>query len=305
MVKLSEKNAKPFVKWAGGKSRLAPIIDDLISREIQLENARTYVEPFIGGGAMFFHMANKYEFEKFIISDVNEALINTYKAIQQDVEKLMIYLDELQDAFMELGDMEAKKAYFYEIREAFNQMTIEGNRTEEVSYKKASYFIFLNKSCFNGLYRVNQKGLFNVPFGQKVTLNIYDKENLFAVHAILQRAEIYVQDYEASIKYANEDTFFYFDPPYRPLTTTASFTAYSKSGFNDDNQIELANFCHKLKGLGAHFGLSNSDPHNEDTKDMFFDELYKDFNIHRISANRAIGAKSNTRGKVSEIVVIG
>lgn len=304
MVKVTQKYAKPFVKWAGGKSKLAPIIDELVDREINLNKFDTYVEPFIGGGAMFFYLTSKYQFKRVIVSDINIELINTYKAIQGNVERLMNCLDELQREYMSLDDLEAKKEYFYQIREAFNRKIIEKRNDKEISYLKASYFIFLNKSCFNGLYRVNQKGLFNVPFGQKVNLNLYDKENLLSVHEVLQRVEIYVQDYQSTIKYANESTFFYFDPPYRPLTIT-SFTAYSKSGFNDEDQKELAQHCYAIKEKGASFSLSNSDPHNEDAEDMFFDELYKDFTLHRIHANRAIGAKSNSRGKVSEIVVIG
>lgn len=303
MVKISGTSAKPFVKWAGGKSRLVETIDELITKDIELNKFDTYIEPFIGGGAMFFYLSNKYHFKNMIISDVNIELINTYKAIQQDVWKLIGYLDKIQDEYMRLAELDDKKEYFYQVREAFNRKKIEED-SDDVSYTKAAYFIFLNKSCFNGLYRVNQKGLFNVPFGQKVNLNLYDTENLLSVHDILQRTKIYVQDYKKTINYARPRTFFYFDPPYRPLTET-SFTAYSKWGFNDDNQKELAEYCQKLTLKGANFALSNSDPHNADDTDMFFDDLYKDFTIHRVSANRAIGAKANSRGKVSEIVVIG
>lgn len=304
MVKVVEKVAKPFVKWAGGKARLASTIDKLIHENIKLEDYHTYVEPFVGGGAMFFYIASKYQFEKFIISDVNAELINTYKAIKTDYKKLISNLEKLQTHFNELDDANLKKEYYYQIRDSFNKLLCHEN-SGDISYEKAAYFIFLNKCGFNGLYRVNQKGMFNVPFGQKKTLNLYEKDNLLAVHSLLQNADIYVNDYKSTLKYSANRTFFYFDPPYRPITTTASFTAYSKSGFNDENQIELASFCKSINKRGASFALSNSDPHNKDEKDMFFDDLYKDFSIYRINANRAIGAKSNSRGKVSEIVVIG
>lgn len=232
--------------------------------------------------------------------DLNFELISLYRIVQNSPREFMENLDVLESDYNILDGLDEKKAMYYKIREQYNNL-IESKMSDSI--ESAGYFLFLNKVGFNGLYRVNQKGLFNVPFGQRKTASLYDEQNLLHVSERLQGVEIIHGDYRKSEQFAGENTLFYFDPPYRPLTKSASFTSYAKSEFNDDSQKELSEFVRKISSKGANFGLSNSDPAvNEDD---FFDVLYSDFEINRITAGRAISAKASGRKSVSEIVVTG
>ena len=198
-------------------------------------------------------------------------------------------------------DKEKRKIYYYEKRDKFNELIVGGN--EDGNIKKAALMIFLNKTCFNGLYRVNKKGLFNVPVGAYKNPLICDEKNLIAVSEKLQNVEIICGDYRDSEKFIDRNTFVYFDPPYRPLTETASFTAYTKNVFDDNEQIKLANYVECINKKGAKVLVSNSDPKNSNGEDEFFDEIYSDFNIKRVSATRMINSKAEDRGKINELLI--
>lgn len=297
--------AKPILKWAGGKSKLIPIMEESYPNDLKNNKIKRYVEPFIGGGAMFFSLTSKYYFDEIIINDINKELILTYKVVKQYPNDLMDLLTNYQNEYNELEKIEDKQEYFYRIRELFN------NGKDNINYdiisikeiEHAAYMIFLNKSCFNGLYRENKKGLFNVPFGKRDKLNTFDKDSILKASEILKNAIILNGDFEELEKYIDESTFVYMDPPYRPLNATSNFNDYSKESFNDDSQIRLRDFYKRLSDKGAKLMLSNSDPKNTDEEDNFFDDLYNDFNIQRIYASRSINSKATGRGKISEILV--
>lgn len=293
--------AKPFLKWAGGKHKLAPVIEELLLKKTDMTQIKTYIEPFIGGGAFFFYLCEKYQFSDKVIMDINQELINLYTSIQQDVYGLLARLDVLQLEYNSLETIEDKSAHFYNIRVKYNETIYNENVN---LLEQGSYFIYLNKIGFNGLYRVNKKGFYNVPFGQRKEAVLYNMENMVAVSEVLKDTTIMCGDYKLSKQFANKNSLFYFDPPYRPLSNSSSFNSYAKSEFNDDTQIELAKFCHEIIKEEAHFILSNSDPKNVSSEDEFFDELYSNYTIERLSVRRMIGAKSSSRTNVSEILVI-
>lgn len=302
MKELKDKvSVKPIVKWAGGKYKLSETIISEALEHISIDSFNAYVDPFIGGGGMFFSLTNKYDFNKKVISDINPQLINMYKQVQNNHEELIKELSIIEDAFNELLSDELKKDFYLNLRKEFN----EGIENEKESLNQAVLFIALNKLGFNGLYRVNRKGLFNVPFGQKKKANLFDKDNITAMSELLKDTEILVSDYKNMGTYAGQDTLYYFDSPYRPLPNSPSFTSYAKSSFNDESQEELAATCKMIFDKGSSFILSNSDPKQIDENDNFFDDLYSDFIIKRINARRAIGATAARRGLVSEILVLG
>lgn len=253
-IKSDEKKVKPFLKWAGGKGQLLKEIE----RYYPFADGRIkkYAEPFVGGGAVLFDILSKYDLEEVYISDINAELINTYCVIRDNVDDLIKMLCSMQSDFIPL-DTNSRKAYYTEKREQFNDLKINGN--ENISIEKAALMIFLNKTCFNGLFRVNKKGLFNVPMGAYKNPLICDEENLRAVSEKLQRVTIVCGDYRKSADFIDENTFVYFDPPYRPITDTASFTAYTENLFNDEEQIELARFVDDMHKKGAKVVISNFD----------------------------------------------
>ena len=281
---MTDRIAKPFLKWAGGKTQLINDIEKALPKDIS-KHKFTYIEPFIGSGAVLFWVLNSFpNLKKAVINDINEDLINTYKTIASRPKELISILQTLQNEFHELeGQDEAKKEYYYSKRELYN------TKKEEQS-GQAALFIFLNRTCFNGLYRVNRRNEYNVPMGSYKRPTICDKENILAVSEALQQVEILCGDYEETIKYADNNTLFYFDPPYKPLSETSSFNSYAKDEFNDAEQIRLRDFCNKLDILGYTWILSNSDLKGKDEHDNFFDDLYSDFNIQRVDARRSINA---------------
>ncbi len=290
-------NIKPFVKWAGGKGQLLSEIQK--TYPIGLGDTITkYAEPFIGGGAVLFDVLSKYDLQEVYISDVNKELIHTYRTIQNDCENLILQLKILKDEYMNAED---KKAYFTGKRYRFNQIKLEEETCTNL--EKATLFIFLNKTCFNGLYRVNRKGEFNVPIGSYKNPTICDEENLRNISKVLQKVKIVYGDYTKSESFIDENTFVYFDPPYRPLTETSAFNSYTENGFTDENQAELAKYAERLMKKGAKVVLSNSDPKNVDEKDDFFDDLYHAFKIDRIGATRMINSRATGRGKINELLI--
>ena len=296
MTIIKKGTVKPFLKWAGGKGQLIDEIEKFYPFDKKINK---YAEPFIGGGAVLFDILNKFELEKIYISDVNIELINCYRVIKENVHGLIKKLRRIEDEFL-AREKEDRKIYYYEKREKFNKLKLENNN-EKIN--RAALMIFLNRTCFNGLYRVNKKGLFNVPMGDYKNPKICDEENLINVSNKLRNVEIIYGDYRKSYDFIDENTFVYFDPPYRPLNQTSSFTSYTEYIFGDKEQIELSEYFRLLNKKGAKLLLSNSDPKNVDINDEFFDNLYKEFDIKRIEASRAINSKGSKRGKVTEILV--
>lgn len=290
--------AKPFLKWAGGKGQLLSQFCDLYPSELVNGEIETYIEPFVGGGAVLFDVLQKYDIKKAIIIDLNKELINCYRCIKADVNELIKQLEVLQENFLLLSQAEQAKLYL-EIRSKYNTIKLNS----KYDFEKAADFIFLNKTCFNGLYRVNSKGEFNVPFGKYKKPLICDKENLRLINKLLQKVDIIYGDYNQCKSYIAPNTFFYFDPPYRPITNTQSFVGYSKNGFNDDNQSQLADLFKELNKNGCNVMLSNSDPKNSNPNDNFFDDLYEGFDIKRLHARRMINCQADKRGDITEIIV--
>ena len=289
---------KPFVKWAGGKGQLLSEIDKFLP--FANPAVKKYAEPFVGGGAVLFHIIDRYEPSEIYISDINAELINAYEMIRSNVESVIDNLKILQFEYISLDD-EGRKKYYFAKRELFNSVRL--NRSKKDNIEKASLMIFLNKTCFNGLYRVNSKGVFNVPAGRYKNPIICDEQNLRNIALKLRKVNIVCGSYEQSEKFIDKHTFVYFDPPYRPLTKNASFTAYSENGFDDNEQKELANYFRNVSEKKAFCLLSNSDPKNIDENDNFFDELYKGYKIERVSAKRMINSKGNARGNISELLI--
>lgn len=296
--KQEEKIIKPFLKWAGGKGQLLKEIEKYYPYDN--ENITKYAEPFVGGGAVLFDILSKYDLEEVYISDINAELINTYRIIRDDIDTLISMLQVMQDEFIPL-DTSDRKVYYMEKRERFNDLKIDGDET--INVEKAALMIFLNKTCFNGLFRVNKKGLFNVPMGSYKNPMICDENNLQAVSKKLQKVTIVCGDYRLSKEFIDEHTFVYFDPPYRPLTNTASFTAYTETLFNDESQKELAEYVDELNKRGAKIVVSNSDPKNSNIDDDFFDDIYAAHKIKRVEATRMINCNGKSRGKIKELLI--
>ena len=289
---------KPFIKWVGGKGQLLSEINKLYPVELG-KNINKYAEIFVGGGAVLFDILSKYKLDEVYISDKNLELINTYKSIRDNVDILIKSLKEMEEQYIPL-DNENRKDYYYKKREEYNSLKIN---SEVNNIEKAVLFIFLNKTCFNGLYRVNKKGEFNVPIGTYKKPKICDEENLKNVSLTLRNVKIVYADYRKSEKFIDGKTFVYIDPPYRPLNITSSFTSYTENNFNDKEQIELAEYINVLNKKGAKIVISNSDPKNNNTDDNFFDELYKNYNINRVKATRMLNSNASLRGAINELLI--
>lgn len=289
--------AKPFLKWAGGKSQLINDIKNALPKDFTSQKF-TYVEPFVGSGAVLFWILENFpNVEKAVINDINGDLINTYRIIADKPAKLITELTKFQKKFHSFeNDPEGRKEYYYEQRKLFNTRA-----TPKIT--QAALFVFLNRTCFNGLYRVNPSNGFNVPIGSYIKPTICDAENIMAVSKVLQRVEILNGDYQETINHVEEPALFYFDPPYKPLSKTSSFNSYAKDVFGDEEQIRLRDFCKTLDMTGHHWILSNSDVKGKDPNDNFFDDLYEAFNINRVYARRSINANPDKRGKLTELLI--
>lgn len=295
---MSEK-IRPFVKWAGGKGSLIPQLNNFYPYELKNGIIERYIEPFVGGGAVLIDILQKYDIQEVYAFDINIDLINSYNVIKNNVEELITNLKQMETEYLQLGQ-EERKNYFYNIRDEYNNYELEEN---EQNVQRAAQFIYLNRTCFNGLYRVNKNGKFNVPVGSYKNPTICDEENLRQLSQLIQNVQFQYGDYSRSMEYVTKNTFVYFDPPYRPLNVTSGFTSYTKEDFNDNNQRELATFYGELNERNAKLMLSNSNPKNINKEDTFFDNIYQGFNINQIQASRMINANSNGRGKISEILV--
>ncbi|MCH7676297.1 DNA adenine methylase [candidate division KSB1 bacterium] len=297
--------AQPFLKWAGGKTQHIKKFQKFYPAELKNGKIKRYFEPFLGSGAVFFDVAQKYKIDSALLCDINEELILTYLVIQRDVDKLLEYLLRYKKSYLKL-DTEKQKEFYYELRTNYNlqRFNIDYKKYSENWIPRAAQLIFMNKTCYNGLFRMNSKGEFNSPVGRYKNPKIFDEENLQKISELLQMAEVCKLHFADIKSKARKSSFVYFDPPYRPLNRTASFTSYSTFQFNDPQQIELANLFKALDKKQAKLMLSNSDPKNEDPSDNFFDELYEDYHLYRIKANRMINSKKDKRGKINEILVL-
>ena len=288
--------AKPFLKWVGGKTQLIESFQKTLPKNFASLKNVTYLEPFVGGGAVLFWILQQYpNIANAVINDINPDLTTAYKTIKNTPSDLVKFLQIIQEEYLKLSE-ENRKKYFLNKRERFNSKALD-------SVENTALFIFLNRTCFNGLYRVNSKGLFNVPFGRYTNPKICDSQTIFADSKVLQKVEILTGDFEKTLKYASNNSLFYFDPPYKPLSETSSFNSYAKEYFNDNEQIRLGLFCKKIDILGYHFILSNSDVKGKNPNNNFFDDLYEQFNIERVYATRMVNANAEKRGKLTELLI--
>lgn len=289
--------AKPFIKWVGGKGQLIEQLDALLPSDFSKWDDVTYIEPFVGGGAMLFYMLQRYpNIKRAFINDINADLICCYETVRDRADELIVSLKDIESAFYALTSNDARKEFYYAVRDRYNEKNLD-------PIENTTKFFFLNRTCFNGLYRVNKKGQFNVPFGKYVKPQICDAETILADSSLLKRVTLLNGDFEDTLSYAQGRTLFYFDPPYRPLSDTSSFNDYTKEAFNDDAQIRLKQFCDRVNEAGHAFMLSNSDCKGKNEKDSFFDVLYADYVIDRVWAKRNINADATKRGKLTEILV--
>ena len=294
---LVQANAKPILKWAGGKSQLLPVFANYYPKLLG-KSIRKYIEPFFGGGAVFFDLYNSNLIDEAIILDSNPELIILYNTLKYSPDGLAEELYNVESDYLQLNEID-RKSKFYDVRENFNSSRHQDNCNSDVI--RAAQIIFLNRTCFNGLFRVNSKREYNVPSGNYKNPRILDEENIYAVSKALQMTEIKCGDFGDISSLSKSDTFIYYDPPYKPLNKTSSFTAYSGE-FDDIHQIRLANMYKALSEKNIFQMLSNSDPMSENG-DNFFDKLYQEFNINRVEARRMINADASKRGKIFEILV--
>ena len=296
--------AKPFLKWAGGKGQLLKQFEKYYPKELKEGKITKYCEPFIGSGAVFYHIMQTYDIQESLIIDVNQELILAYQTIKKDVESLIKSLSALEKKYL-AKEQEERKDFFYETREAFNSNLekIDFDNFSDIWIERTMQTIFLNRTCFNGLFRVNSKGGFNVPFGDHKNPRICYDENLQSISKLIQNTTILKGDFTMSKDFIDSNTFVYFDPPYRPLNKTSSFTSYSKFEFTDEEQLKLATFFEKMDHKGAKMLLSNSDPKNENPEDDFFEDAYESYQIYRVKASRAINSKASKRGKINELII--
>ena len=290
-------NVKPFIKWVGGKSQLIEQLDAQLPADFDSLEDVTYIEPFVGGGAMLFYMLQHYpNINHAIINDINPDLTTCYRTVRDNPKELIASLQDIENTYLSLNTEEARKEFFMVVRNRYNEKNLD-------PIENTTKFFFLNKTCFNGLYRVNKKGLFNVPFGRYSNPTICNPETILKDSELLQRVEILNGDFEETFKYAQGNTLFYFDPPYRPLSDTSSFNNYAKEAFNDDAQIRLKKYCDRINDAGFKFMLSNSDCKSVNGEDNFFDVLYAAYQIERVLASRSINSNPNKRGELTEILV--
>lgn len=289
--------AKPFIKWVGGKSQLIRQLESLLPADFDKKEDVTYIEPFVGGGAMLFNMLQAHDnISRAVINDINPDLTVCYETVRDRPDELVRSLASIQEDYYSVENEEAKKAYYLRVRDRFNAKPAD-------PIEITTLFFFLNRTCFNGLYRVNRAGKFNVPFGRYEHPLICDAETIEADSKLLQNVTILTGDFEQTFEHIGGNTFFYFDPPYRPLSDTSSFNDYAKESFDDAAQIRLKHFCDRLHNAGISFMLSNSDCLGKNGTDRFFDDLYEDYDISRVWAARSVNANGAKRGKLTEILV--
>jgi len=290
--------ARPFLKWAGGKAQLISSISISLPGYIKTSKDLVYVEPFLGSGAILFWFLQAFpNTKKAIVNDINPDLFKAYSIIKKEPANLIKELAKLQDKYYSLNNEEDRKNFFLAQRESFNTRNLN-------PLQNTTLLIFINRTCYNGLYRVNSKGLFNVPFGKYSNPRICDAETIRWDSQLLQKVTILNGDYTETLSYVDSPkAFFYLDPPYKPISNSSSFNAYSIESFDDAEQERLKDFCTRIDALGHSWLLSNSDVKNFDSKNEYFDNLYKDFNINRVKATRRINSNSSKRGEIFELLI--
>ena len=302
MIQLNTKDlAKPFIKWVGGKGQLLQQLEKQLPTDLH-EEEFTYIEPFVGGGAMLFYMLQNFmNIKQVVINDINRNLTEVYRVIKQEPEGLVHRLKHIEQQYLNITTEDGRKNFYLEMRHRFNEEVLS-------SLDKSAIFIFLNRTCFNGLYRENAKGKFNVPFGRYANPTICNEEIIYADSELLNRFDVQILngDFKDTAKAIDKTglTFFYFDPPYRPLSATSSFNSYVKEDFNDDSQRELADFCRMLdRKENVRWMLSNSDCSAKNPDDTFFEDIYEGFDIQRVFASRMVNANASKRGKLTELLI--
>jgi len=298
-------DARPFLKWAGGKRQLLPALLDRLPEKIKRTGViDLYVEPFVGSGALFFHLKSSFIVRESYIMDFNKELIVAYRAVRQEPDSLLKRLQRIQRVYLAKSE-EKRRAHYYAMRKRYNRQMKEFDYEHfgESWVERASLLIFLNKTCYNGLFRLNRRGEFNVPFGQYKSPAIYDPERIHQASAALKDTEILQGDFEASESIIKRGALVYLDPPYRPISKTSGFTDYSQAGFTDDDQRRLSEYYRRMDKKGAYLILSNSDPKNENPKDDFFEDLYRGYRIERVDASRSINSVGARRGLIKELII--
>jgi len=310
----SRGRARPFLKWAGGKGQLLKALSAYFPKALSEGDVTEYYEPFLGGGAMFFHLMQAYPMRRAFLMDANEEIVLLYKVVQKDVEALIASLEQMESDYRKLSAGKRQDRYLT-VRASMNRARpgMDFKKYAQAPWvERASQLLFLNKTCYNGLFRVNRNGGFNTPFGRYVNPTIADGENLRAASALLARAQIRLGDFgELGALDARPrgllkpGSFIYYDPPYRPLSRTSSFTAYSRFAFGDSEQERLAAMFRTLDRKGIYQMLSNSDPRNADPADDFFERTYAGYRntFWRVPAARAINSVAKGRGRINEIVI--
>ena len=297
----SDNKAKPFIKWVGGKGQLLSQLDTALPHQLY-EQDFTYIEPFVGGGAMLFYMMQKFpNIKRVVINDINHNLTNAYTIIKEEPEGLIYRQKHIEKQYLDLSTEDGRKEFYLEMRRRFNEENL-------AKIDKTALLIFLNRTCFNGLYRENSKGHFNVPFGRYANPTICNEEVIYADSELLNRfdVEIMTGDFKETAKRIDDYglNFFYFDPPYRPLSATSSFNSYVKEDFNDDSQRDLANFCRQLSEHdNVKWMLSNADCSAKNPEDTFFEDIFGGFDIQRAYATRMVNANASKRGKLTELLI--
>ena len=293
--------AKPFIKWVGGKGQLLQQLERQLPTNLH-EEEFTYIEPFVGGGAMLFYMLQNFmNIKQVVINDINRNLTEAYRVIKQEPEGLVYRLKHIEKQYLNITTEDGRKNFYLEMRRRFNEEVLS-------SLDKSAILIFLNRTCFNGLYRENSKGKFNVPFGRYANPTICNTEVIYTDSELLNRFDVQILngDFKDTAKAIDKTglTFFYFDPPYRPLSATSSFNSYVKEDFNDDSQRELADFCRMLdRKENVRWMLSNSDCSAKNPDETFFEDIYDGFDIQRVFASRMVNANASKRGKLTELLI--
>ena len=300
----SSPGARPFLKWAGGKTQLLSAIEPRLPPGLADGTITRYVEPFVGSGAVFFSVNQRFPLKECYLYDINEELVLVYQVVKRDVSALIEHATVLADEYAAASET-GRRDLFYRVRERFNRerATVDHAAYGDAWVERAARLLFLNKTCFNGLFRVNSRGEFNAPFGKYKKPRICNAPALEAASRTLANTEIRRGESASCAEVVDEKTFVYLDPPYRPLTATSSFTSYAKGGFSDHDQVRLARLFAALDERGAKLMLSNSDPCNHDPGDRFFDDLYGAWTIERVPARRSINCRGDRRGTLAELLI--
>jgi len=299
------QHPRPFLKWAGGKRQLLDQIDRFLPLELIHGQIRCYVEPFIGSGAVFFHLLEQYPVERCLLSDINPELILVYRTVQSAIDELIEQLAAIEKDYLSREERE-RREYYYAARDRFNRQrdSIDFEHFSQAWVERSALLLFLNRTGYNGLFRINSRGEFNVPFGRYPNPHLPDPANLSAVSRQLQGVQIHYGDFEDVDPWVGADTFVYFDPPYRPISGTARFTSYSQIAFTDSEQLRLAGFYRRMDARGARLMMSNSDPRNVDPSDDFFERAYAGYRIERLHARRNINSAASKRGPITELLIL-